>query len=60
MSQTCVRSETFPAECTTEDKKKELRKKAEEYLARAEKLKERVKEQDGEHSIHPPYLCVSN
>ena len=36
------------AECKGEEEKKELRKKAEEYLARAEQLKQQVKDQDGE------------
>lgn len=49
-----VKNVIFSAECTTEEKKRELRKKAEEYLARAEKLKERVKEEDGEHDIYTP------
>ena len=35
-------------ECKTDEEKKELRKKAEEYLARAERLKQQVKDQDGE------------
>lgn len=48
------------AECTTEEKKRELRKKAEEYLARAEKLKERVKEQDGKQCMtHTPLVGLS-
>lgn len=50
-----VKSVIFSAECTTEEKKRELRKKAEEYLARAEKLKERLKEEDGEYNIRSMY-----
>lgn len=47
-------------ECTTEEKKRELRKKVEEYLARAEKLKERVKEQDGKQCMaHTPLVGLS-
>ena len=35
------------AECKLEAEKKEMKKKAEEYLARAERLKERVKDLEG-------------
>ena len=34
-------------ECKTEEERRDLRKKAKEYLARAEQLKKQVKEQDG-------------
>ena len=34
-------------ECKTEEEKRDLRKKAKEYLGRAEQLKKQVKEQDG-------------
>ena len=36
------------AECKTEEEKKELRKKAEEYLARAEQLKQQTRDQESE------------
>ena len=35
------------AECKLEAEKKEMKKKAEEYLARAEQLKKRVKDLEG-------------
>ena len=37
----------FIAECKLEAEKKEMKKKAEEYLARAEQLKKRVKDLEG-------------
>ena len=36
------------AECKTEEDKRELRKKAEEYLARAEQLKQQTNDGEGE------------
>lgn len=42
-------------ECKTEEEKKEIRKKAEEYLARAEVIKQEAREGEGDYI---ELLCV--
>lgn len=50
---------SYSAACKLEDDKKELRKKAEEYLKRAEDLKKLIKQKEGHYCVKVlPSTCT--